>query len=264
MLNPDLDLFEKIKIASVSGFQGIEPWINEFEFVCKKDLVKCLNDYGVEVPTSIAIKGYFENDGDLMGVEDNHLVIFNECLRRIELSVEIGAKFIVAIPALSNRNHFTTYQQSISYYEKLLELGERIGCNPTLEFIGTTKQIYNFELCEKFLDNFVSKPTMVIDAYHIWRGNGHMDDFLNFDARRVSCFHISDADKMIDREIHRDRDRVMPLDGKIDLHKFAENVKKIGYTGFISAGVYNPNLWNMDQYEMARKCRESLKNLFEN
>lgn len=263
MLNPELNLFEKIKIAHKANFHGIEPWMNEFEKISKKDLVKCCEDYGIEIKTSIAIKGYFENDGELMDVADDHEIIFEECKRRMELSVEIGAKWIIVCPAFSNRNHETTWEQSIDYYKKLYDLGKKIGCEPTLEFIGATKQIYNFKLCKKFLDHISHETTMVIDAYHLWRGGGGMDDFCDFAPERISCLHISDADKLISCELHRDRDRVMPLDGKIDLKVFAETAKKIGYKSFVNAGVYNPKLWEMDQLDMAKLCMERMVMIFE-
>jgi sugar phosphate isomerase/epimerase len=57
-----------------------------------------------------------------------------------------------------------------------------------------------------------------------------------------------------------DRNRVMPMDGKIDLKKFADNVKKIGFDGFVNIGVYNQKLWSINPLEL---CVDSIRRLRE-
>jgi len=120
--------------------------------------------------------------------------------------------------------------------------------------------INNYFTCKKFIDEFGDDAKMVIDSYHLWRGGGSVDDFLKIDKSQVSVFHISDADKSIDREKHMDRNRVMPMDGKIDLKKFADNVKKIGFDGFVNIGVYNQKLWSINPLEL---CVDSIRRLRE-
>lgn len=262
MLSYDLTLIDKIKIASESGFNGIEPWVEEIEKENAEDIVNCCGDYGIAVPSVIVIRGWFENDGDLMGVGDCHREIMDECKRRMELSAKIGSKWIVAAPAFSHRNHYGIWEQGVDYFRELIEIGKSIGCEPTLEFMGQTDQIKNFQLCKKFIDDVGDDATMVIDSYHVWRSGGDLREFVDLPKERISVFHISDADKEIERTKHRDRDRVMPLSGKIDLYGFAEAIKKIGYDGFINAGVYNNLLHQMDQKFVADDCLRRMKQLF--
>lgn len=264
MFSPDLCLVEKIKILGLVGLNGVEPWIDEIENGNIGDICKCSSDYGVEIVAMQQLKGWFENDGGIMGVGDDHRAIMNECKRRMELSASVGCRWIVAAPALSNRNHFGSWEQGIDHYRILLEIGRDIGCLPSVEFLGQTKQIYNFSLCKKFIDDIDDESaTMIVDSYHLWRGGGAMNDFENYPKEKISMFHLSDADKAIEREDHMDRNRVMPLDGKLDLGLFAEAVKKIGFDGFVNAGVYNKLLWEIDPIKMATDCLTRMKTIFQ-
>lgn len=261
MMSPSYNIFDKIKIASKNKFLGIEPWINELEYENLKDVLNCCKDHGIEICTVEQIRGWFENDGELMGVADNHHEILEECKRRMNICASLECKWIIATPAFSHRNHFSSWEQGVVYFNELWNIGKEIGCLPTIEFMGQTKQINNFSKCEKFLKD-VDKGTMIIDAYHLWKSGGQMDEFINFDKEKISAFHISDADKNISRENHMDRNRVMPTDGQIDLYKFAEAVKATGFSGFVNAGVYNKNLWDRDPNEVCIKLYESLSKLF--
>lgn len=264
MFSPELNLIEKIKVASVVGFHGIEPWVEELQKFPAKDVVKCCGDCGIEITAIQQLKGWFETDGGLMNVSNDHINIFDECKRRMELAISVGSKWIVSAPSLSNRGFFNDWSQGVFYFKKLLEIGKSIGCLPSLEFLGQTKQIYNFSLCEKFIDDVKDdSATMIVDSYHLWRGGGEMNDFENYPKEKISMFHISDADKRIERDIHMDRNRVLPLDGKLNLNLFAESIKKIGFDGFVNAGVYNKSLWDIDPIQMAYDCLNRMKIIFQ-
>lgn len=262
MFNPELDIFNKIKIASAAGFDGIEIWHNEIVNENLNDVAKCLSDHNIKPTTIVGILGWFENDGNLMNVDDNEEKIFEECKRRIETGCKIKCPYIIAAPAFSHRNHFASWEQGVDRYNKIVEFGIIMGCVPTLEFIGQSSQINTFFLCEKFLNDLHSDTKMIIDSYHLWRGGGSMDDFINYDAKKISVFHISDANKNINRLEHKDRDRVMPFDGRLDLHLFKNCIKKINYDGFINLGVYNKNLWKIDPIVMAKDGLKRLQTLF--
>lgn len=263
MLPTNLDIFKKIKIVSRNKFVAIEPWIDELQFKNSKDIVKCCEDYNIQIPAVQQLVGWFENDGELMGVSDNHKDIIDECKRRMELSASVNAKWIVVTPAFSHRNHFGSWQQGIDYFNEILELGKSIGCLPSIEFMGQTKQIDTFLNCKKFIDNVNAEGTMIIDSYHLWKSGGETDDFLGYDKNKISVLHISDADKNINREMHMDRNRVMPLDGQIDLHKFSKTAKSIAFDGFVNAGVYNKKLWEYDPDHVCKDLYDRMKLIFD-
>jgi sugar phosphate isomerase/epimerase len=237
---------EKIAIASKTGWDGIELCIDDIDN-CKYKPSKInhmMKDYGLYCPTLEQINGWFENDGGLMGVDDNHSSILNECLRRMEIAKELGCKYIVACPSFSHRGFIASEEQGVNHFRKLLEIGRKIGVLPSIEFMGQTNQINTIESCSNFL-NKVNEPdaTMVVDAYHLWKGSGTIEGFNSISPERVSVLHISDANPDIPRCSHWDRHRVIPTHGCIDLKRFVDICKSKKYDGDICVGVYNPKYW---------------------
>lgn len=262
-INP-LSIKQKISIASKNKWDGLELWVDDITNCEYKlsEINHMMKDAGLDCPTLIKINGWFENDGELMGVKNNHVSIMDECRRRLEIAKELGCKYLIACPSFSHRGFFASENQGVDYFLELLEIGREIGVLPTIEFMGQTGQINTVESCSRFLDK-VNQPDakMVVDSYHLWRGAGTVENFNSVPLERISVLHISDADPNISRCDHMDRNRLIPTHGCIDLKRFAEICKNKKYNGHICVGVYNPKYWN-DCEESSRIAIQCTKELF--
>lgn len=253
-------LEDKILIASKTGWGSVELWIDDID--CKKltHICSILNDNNLTVSSMEKLDGWFENDGGLMGVKNDHKSIMDECKRRMEITAELGCKYIIACPSFSHRGFKAELTQGVDHFCEMLEIGRTIGVLPTIEFMGQTAQINTIDKCLEFLQH-VDDPDakMVIDAYHLWKGQS-FDKFTSEHLKHVSVLHVSDANPNIDISEHRDRDRIMPGDGCIDLNTFAEKTKD--FNGHVCIGVYNPIFWEQDPYMVAQTGLIKMKKVF--
>ena len=90
-------LMEKIRIAGQTGYQGIELWnddltAHEQEGGSLADVRQALADYGLAVPTVIALHGWLGAEGAA------RVQALEEVRRRMAQAVAVGAEFIVASP----------------------------------------------------------------------------------------------------------------------------------------------------------------------
>ena len=196
-----------------------------------------------------------------MGVSDRFNDIAGECERRMEISRELGAQYIVAFPSRNDRKKYASIEDGLERYIKIAEIGRKIGVLPTIEFIGQTTQINNIERAMKFVSNLDKDCSkLVVDAFHLWR-NGEIDDFQSCDIKKeqISILHVSDASNQYPRAEYRDRHRVMPGDGIIDLNKFFQIARKKQFDGYVSIGVYNKGDLNYSPYEVAKHGYDKLK-----
>ncbi len=246
----------KIRNSAKAGFTAMELWIDEVEDYCKQghtlaDVNRMLADNNIKCLSTIKIEGWFENDGELMGVADDHRQIMGECRRRMEIAKTLGSPYIIACPSYSHRGHSAELQQGVDYFYEILELGREVGIVPTIEFLGQSGQINTIEICMDFLKR-VNHPDgkMVVDSYHLWRGGGKIEDFAKADVSIVSMLHINDITPEIDRAVYRDRNRILPGDGVLDLTRFIAIAREMGYSGVVSLGVYNRALWERDSLEV--------------
>ena len=94
-------LMEKIRIAGQTGYQGIELWnddltAHEQQGGSCADVRQALADYGLAVPTVIAVHGWLGAEGAARAQA------LEEVRRRMAQAVAVGAEFIVASPPLDN------------------------------------------------------------------------------------------------------------------------------------------------------------------
>lgn len=253
----------KIEIAAKAGYDAIEPWIKEIdEFITRggtlKEIKDCLDTNNIVISSVEQLVGWWELDGDLMSVADDHNAILEECKRRLAICDELDGRYLIMTPTFSHREHYATIEQGVKYYQELLSLGYKTI--PTIEFMGQTGQIDTIEKCIDFI-NKVGNAKMVVDAYHLWRGGGKIEDFRKATKDQISVLHISDCNPLISRKHHWDRNRVMPGDGGIDLKLFIQIAKELDYDGFLNIGVYNQSLWSRNPHEVAKEGLDKMKSL---
>ncbi len=85
-------ILEKISIAADSGYTAIELWHDDIDLYLLQggtlaDIRKAVEDNGLEVPTTIFLKGWWDTEG-----EDYEREI-DEIKRRLEQSAELGAPY---------------------------------------------------------------------------------------------------------------------------------------------------------------------------
>ena len=253
---------DKLNAIAAAGFDSVELWIKDFKDV--KETKRRLKDAGLRAAETVKLEGWFELDGSLMGVADKETAIFDECKRRIEITAELECPYIVALPSRDDRGRYRTIDQGADAYHKLLEIGHSFGVCPTLEFVGQSGQINNINEALRFLD-MVSHPfaQLIIDVFHIWRGGDSVDSFQRVPSEKISLLHLHDVSSDYRREEYKDRHRIMPGDGILELDRFVEIASSKGFDGDVSLGVYNHSNWDRNPFEVAQEGYDKMKKVIE-
>ncbi len=252
----------KIEAISIAGFSSIELWYKDIEKNNLPKIKKLLNEFNLKVPELCKLEGWFEEDGTLMGVPNKIEKIYDECKKRLEVAADLNSEYIVALPSRNDRGFFAPIEKGAERYHKLLEIGKEFNVKPTLEFIGQSSQIYNIKTALDFI-NLVNHTdsTLIIDVFHIWRGGDEIKEFEKVPLNLISLLHLHDVSDEYTRDQYKDRHRIMPGDGILNLKKFLEIANKKGFKGDVSLGVYNHSNWKKDPYEVAQEGFEKMRNL---
>ena len=129
-------LLEKIRIAGQTGYRGIELWNDDLTAHGQQggslaDVRRALADYGLAVPTVIALHGWLGAEGAARGPA------MEEVRRRMAQAAAVGAEFIVASPPLTSCD----LSRGGAEYRALLELGREIGVRPAMEYLGFVQSV---------------------------------------------------------------------------------------------------------------------------
>ena len=242
-------LMDKIQAVSQAGWEAIELWLDDVQEHCRsggtvRDVVKALSDAGLALPSVIALKFWSGTEGA------EHAEAMEEIKRRLALAAELGAPSVVVTPTRERESVAETGRR----YGELLAMGDQFGVKPAFEFIGFFEQYNNITIAlEAMQATGRDDSTMVVDAFHIFRGEGDMSDVKHVPGDRISIVHIDDAPEEPTRTTQGDNHRVMPGDGIIDLPAFFDLLREQRYRGAISLELFNETYWARDPHEVTRE-----------
>ncbi len=250
-----VDLMDKIRIASKTGYEAIELWNDELttyeqEGGSLADVKRALDNHGLPVPTVIALHGWFDTTGK------EYQQAIESAKRRMAQAAAVEATYIIASPPRGIAN----LQLGGQNYRELLELGREFGVKPAMEFLGFVAGVNQVKHAWEVI-TVADHPdsTIVLDPFHIFRGGGQIDDMQGIPADKIAIFHFNDAPASPLREQQTDADRVYPGNGILDLRQMISILKEAGYQGVISLELFNSNYWQEDPREVARIGLEKMK-----
>ncbi len=259
-IRPVESVVEKIQIAIEAGYEGIELWHDdltayETDKGSLKDLKKLLDDNNLTVVTTIALHGWIDSTGT------DYEQALADASAKMEQAARIGATHIIASPP---RGVVVDMDEAARRYHTLLELGKKYGVKPAMEFLGFVDGINQIQDAWEIVTK-ANHPdgTIVLDSFHLYRGGSDINDMKQIPGDKIAIFHINDAPPSSDRESQSDKDRVYPGDGILPLSEMVQILRDVGYNGYISLELFNPEYWEQDPRTVARVGLEKMKAVLE-
>lgn len=248
-------ILEKIAVAAKAGYSGIELWHDDMDaFVADggsiEDIRKCVDDHGLQVPTTIHIHGWFQPSGD------EHTNAMDTARRKLEQAQAVGAPHSVAGPPHGAADR----RLGMRHYHELLELGARVGVRPAFEYLGFIQDLKTIDDAIEIIEG-CGHPNacMVLDPFHCYVGEGGVESIAKLSVEQIAVSHFNDAPADPPANTQRDPNRVMPGDGVIDLKRYCDLLRQIDYSGFVSLELFRPDLWEQDPLEVAKVGLEKMR-----
>jgi 2-keto-myo-inositol isomerase len=264
LMGQKLDIIELIEIASKAGYQAIEPWMGELdEYVKKdgnpKDLAKRLSDRGLTVEDVIA---FFE-----WAVDDNEKRKkgMEEARRSMDLIAKIGGKRIAAPPLGATQQADLNLNKVAERYRHLLELGDKAGVVPQVEFWGPSRALSRLsEAAFVAVESGHPKACILADVYHLYKGGSDANGLRLLSRDALHVIHFNDYPADPPRKDIADAQRVYPGDGIAPLKSILRILRDIGFNGVLSLELFNRDYWKLDAQEVAKTGLAKMKQVVKN
>ena len=245
----------QIEVAALAGYGAIELWFADVDAHVAAggtiaELRRALDDRGIAVPTMIYLGGWFDAaDAEWPGIKA-------ECGRRLDQAAQLGAQYVIAGPPAGRADAAVGARR----YRELLELGEKAGALPTMEFLGFVGQFNTIESALEIVGR-AEHPggTVVLDPFHIFRGGGSVESIARLRGEQIAVAHFNDTPAQPARERQHDADRVWPGDGHLDLRRYLALLRQTGFRGWLSLELFREDLWARDPLEVAREGLEKMR-----
>jgi sugar phosphate isomerase/epimerase len=257
-----LPLAELVDLTARSGYQAIEPWVDEIERHAAEggsltDLAGRIADLGLSVPSAI---GFFEWAVD---DADRRARALEAARRAMALVRRIGGVRIaapasgatdapVALPALAER------------YRDLLAAGAEEGVIPQLEVWGFSRTLGKLsEALYVAAEADDPRACILGDVYHFYKGGTGFHGIRMLGPDSMHVFHMNDYPADPPRDRIADRDRVFPGDGVAPLAQTLADLRYVGFRGALSLELFNPEHATMDPSVVAKIGAEKMQRLVE-
>ena len=242
---------EMVGIAAKAGYQAIEPWLNGIHAYADQggslpDLRKRIADLGLAVESAIAFPQWIVDDPAkrALGME--------QAQRDMDAVARIGGTRIAAPPAGANNAAAIALPEIVGRYRALLELGDRMGVVPELEFWGSStnlRQLAQAVFVAVEADH--PKACVLADVFHLYKGESGFLGLRLLSRQALPVIHMNDYPATPPRETITDRDRVYPGDGVPPLKQILSDLYRINPSAVLSLEVFNPAYWKGDPLETA-------------
>ncbi len=252
-------ILEKIAVAGKAGYRAIELWHDDIDSFLGKggslgDLRKALDDHDLALPTTIYLARWFDSTGP------DYDRAIDECRRKLDQAAALGAPYAIAAPPAGQAD----YEVGAGRYRDLLEIGIEKGVQPSMEFLGFVAQLNTIEdALEIVTRSGHSQATLILDPFHVFRGGGSVEAIARLQESQIAISHFNDAPVSPPRRQQHDPDRVMPGEGHLDLARYIQLLRDIGYRRYLSLELFREDLWARDPLEVARIGLDRMRTLVE-
>lgn len=258
-----LSLVEKIDVVAQAGYEAIEPWVRDLDQYVQEggaldDLARRIRDAGLTVASAI---GFFEWAVD---EKDRRRLGLEEARRSMELVRRIGGARIAAPPMGITDRTGLDWREVGRRYRAVLDLGERMGVVPQLEFWGRSQSLGRLgEAVHVAVESGHPHACILADVYHLFKGGSDFAGLRLIDGAALHVFHFNDYPAMPSRKEMTDAHRVYPGDGVAPLAGILRDLRHVDFRGFLSLELFNRDYWAQDALTVARTGLEKMRAVVE-
>jgi len=248
----NLTIDQQIDVAASAGYSGLEPWVNDIRKHVEQggtleDLRKRAEEAGIAIESAITFPAWISDDPDA------RVDALDRMRADMELVVGIGGTRIAAPPSGGTRERMTDLDAIAERYRAVLELGDETGVTPMLELWGFSQTLSRLgEVAYVVTQAAHPKASLLLDAYHMYKGGNSFEGLAQLSGSAMSVFHINDYPADPPREQIGDADRVFPGDGVCPLDFILKTLYATGFRGVLSLELFNRDYWA--DFENAEAC----------
>lgn len=193
-----------------------------------------------------------------------HSQLIAECERLCVAAEVLGCPTIQLVfrERLEGRPWPEIRKLTVSNAAKLADIGKAHGIQFQLEPLAWAPMCSLSQSLEVIEEAGRDNLGMVIDFWHLWAGFGtEPDEVVKLDKRMIYGVHFCDGKRREGLTVNDEAElRGFLIDeGDIPIKDWVDAVKATGYDGTWSAETYSPAHWELDLYNLAKSCKESME-----
>jgi len=199
-----------VKVASETGYDGIELWVRELEDYEKgggnlKELGEDITERGMYVPNVI---GLWDS---IPATQEDFDAMLSTSKERMRMAADVKSKHVAVLP-FPDREDYDHYWGAARYGDLLKISRDEFGVIGALEFVGFTKGVNRLGFASGMaIDANDPDACIVADTFHLWRGGSGFQGVRHLSGKFIADFHWNDVGPDADVNSAGDADRIREM-----------------------------------------------------
>ncbi len=242
-----------------AGWSAVELWLTKLENYLGShsiaDARGLLEARGIE-PVAAASQG-----GLLLSRDAERVAHWDLFRRRLDLLAELRVPTLVVAVDFVREMVAEDYGRAVASLVGAAELAGRSGVRLAVEFQKNARFCSSLDTTLALIAQSGAQGLGVcLDVFHYYTGPSKFEDLAYLSRDNLAWVQVSDISG-VPRELAGDADRILPGEGDFQIDPILDHLASIGYDGFVSLEVLNPQLWSIPADQVANAGRQAMTRL---
>ena len=225
------------------GWTAVELWLTKLEAFLEAHSIaearRLLDDQGLD-PVAASFQG-----GLLLTRGSERQVHWDHFHRRLSLLQELKAPLLTIAADFTAEPHPDDYGRAAAALGEAAEAAGMAGVRLALEFQKSARFCASLDTALALIAHSGAENLGVcLDVFHYYAGPSKFEDLAYLTPANLAWVQVCDLSG-VPRELAGDSDRILPGEGDFQLGPILDQVAAIGYNGYVSLEVLNPQLWQI-------------------
>jgi sugar phosphate isomerase/epimerase len=250
---------EDVAAYADAGCTAMEVWLTKLEAHLEKhtaaDTRKLLEDRQI-TPAAAAYQG-----GLLLSQGEQRRAHFDHFRRRLDVCQTFAIPTLIVAADFIEAVDQTAVDRAVVSLRQAAQWAAAFGVRLALEFRGSARFCSSLDTALALVLQ-CGEPNVGInfDVFHYYTGPSKFEDLRLLTPATLAHVQLCDV-AGVPRELAADADRILPGEGDFLLGPILQQFRALGYDGWVSLELLNPELWQVKAMTMAELGLAALRRL---
>ena len=237
--------------------RAIELWLTKVETYLQSNSLEQLRALFDEHQMQTPVASY--QGGLLLSQGEQRQQTWEHFQQRLALCQSLSVETLVVAGDLIGPIDQTGLERATMSLRQAAEAAEQHNVRLAFEFQAQAAFANNLESALALLQQVDAKNLGIcLDLFHYYTGPSKAEDLQHLTAENL--FHVQFCDLAdVARELATDADRILPGDGDFQLDPIVEVLRQIGYRGYVSVELMNPQIWQIPALQFGEIAMTALR-----
>jgi 2-keto-myo-inositol isomerase len=241
-----------------AGWSAVELWLTKLETYLQAhtlDEARALLEENQVRAVAAASQGGLLLSKDAERAE--HWDLFR---RRLDLLAQLEVPILVVAADFVRELVPEDYGRAAASLIEASELARDAGVRLALEFQHGSTICTSLDTALALVGQGGGNVGVCLDLFHYYTGPSKFEDLAYLSPENLAWVQVCDLSG-VPRELAGDADRILPGEGDFQIEPILDHLASIGYDGYVSLEVLNPQLWAIPADRVADAGRQAMDRL---